>query len=52
MGVIDYSLLMGIDTIDMNLVVGIVDYCRGYGMAEKAEKVSFPIGVRVRGLGG
>ena len=38
MGVIDYSLLMGIDTVDMHLVIGIVDSCRGSGMAEKAEK--------------
>ena len=28
MGVIDYSLLMGIDTVDRNLVIGLVDYCR------------------------
>jgi len=37
-GVIDYSLLLGIDETNKKIVLGIVDYCREYGVTERAEK--------------
>ena len=35
---IDYSLLLGINEATGEIVTGLVDYCRGYGMREMAEK--------------
>lgn len=36
-GIIDYSLLLGINEDKKELVCGIVDYCRDYGTIEKLE---------------
>lgn len=36
-GIVDYSLLVGIDTINRELVVGIIDYLRLYAWVEQLE---------------
>jgi len=36
-GIIDYSLLLGVDEETKTVVCGIVDYCRDYGTMEKFE---------------